>query len=125
MIVIPGDRMKSGRPHAAPMHDEVFDHLMAIRTDRELVFPYPSGSRYFHQVLHKIQAEAGIPRDEHFGLHALRRTLATMLYEINPGAAMLALGHTALAVTQTHYVRPDAIVSRAIADLPALGEAVA
>ncbi len=120
VITIPGERMKSGRPLAVPMHQEVVDHLTAIRTDRELVFPFPSGERYFHETLRKIQAAAGIREEEFFGLHALRRTLATMLYEVNPAAAMLALGHTALAVTTTHYVRPDDIVARAIHGLPTL-----
>lgn len=41
-----------------------------------------------------------------------------MLWEVNPGAAQLALGHTTATVTRECYIRPDDIVARAVDALP-------
>ena len=118
LLVIPGERMKAGRDHTLPLHDAVVDHLLKIRTDRELVFPLPGGVRVYHVRLHKLQDTAGIPRKDHFGLQSLRRTLATKLFEVNPEMARLMLGHVSIDVTRDHYVRPDGIIKRAVESLP-------
>ena len=118
LLVIPGERMKAGRDHTLPLHDAVVDHLMKIRTDRELVFPLPGGVRVYHVRLHKLQDEAGLSRKDHFGLQSLRRTLATTLYEINPEMARLMLGHVSLDTTRTHYVCADGLIKRAVESLP-------
>ena len=74
------------------LNKTALEHLRKIRTDRELVFPLPVTLFAFHKWFHKLQNLAGIPRDEHFGLHGIRRTTATALWEIAPHAAQLALG---------------------------------
>ena len=119
MIVVPGERMKAGRVHAVPLVDAVVDHLLAIRTDRQLVFPWPHCMRHFHTCFHRLQTAAGILRKDHFGLHALRRTAATALFEHNPGAARLLLGHQSDIITQEHYVgRQSEIVRRGMDAMP-------
>ena len=116
-IRLPAKHMKAGRPHIAPLNHTAIEHLLAIRTDRELVFPWPYNVTYFDQCFHRLQDAAGIPREEHFGLHTIRKTLGTILYEVSPGAAQMTLGHMDQATTRNHYVRADQIVTRALDQL--------
>ena len=51
-------------------------------------------------------------------MHAIRKTVATMLYEVSPGAAQFALGHTTDDVTRKHYVDGGGLVARALDQLP-------
>lgn len=109
---------KSRKRFATPLNETTIRHLSAIRTDREFLFPWPHCRRWFDTTFHRLQLSAGIPQSEHFGLHNLRKTLATMLYEASPGAAQIALGHSDSRTTQQHYVAPSAIVARALDALP-------
>ena len=111
---LPPERLKMGRPMIIPLNQTTLDHLQEIRGDRELVFPWPWNPRQFYVYLHKLLDMAGIPRKEHFALHALRRTAATQLAEENPETARLALGHTALGTTIDHYITPTKIMCEAI-----------
>lgn len=115
-IVIPGEILKSGRPHISPLNQTALLHLRNIRTSRELIFPWPFHLSTFHTTFHKLQAEVNIKN--HFGLKHLRQTHATVLWEHSPHAAQLSLGHTAIGVTQRHYVQSTGIVARAVNDLP-------
>jgi integrase len=118
-LVIPGRRLKSGRPLVVPLNEMAYRHLEAIRLpERTLVFPWPHTMKHFQDVFHRLQDAAGIPFPEHFGLHALRKTHATALWEISPQAAQLSLGHTGMAVTIGHYVQSAGIVARALENLP-------
>lgn len=122
LLVIPGKRIKTGRPHTVPLHDACYEALLAIRTDREKVFPWPFDLTWFINRFHYLQTMAGLKRADHFGLHGLRRTHCTLLWEGSPAAAQLSLGHRqGSSVTAKHYVGKDGIVSRAIAALPTLG----
>ena len=110
---------KSKKLFAIHLNEPAMRHLSAIRTDRELIFPWPHDPRYFDAVFRRLQTAAGILRADQFGLHNLRKTLATALFEQgSPGAAQLALGHSAATTTERHYVAPSAIVSRALDALP-------
>ena len=118
MFKIPGHSMKARRFHITPLNKTTLAHLRCIRRDeQDLVFPWPYGLRYFHPVWHKLLDLAGIPAEEHFGLHDLRKTLATRLWESSPQAAQLALGHTNSAVTINHYIQQTSIVAPAIEQL--------
>ena len=117
-LVIPASRMKSARAHIVHLNKTALDHLQNIRTDRDLVFPWPGNDRKFFVWFHKLQDLAGIPKEEHFGLHAIRRTTATKLWENDPQAAQLALGHVGSDVTLKHYVQSAGIVQRALDALP-------
>lgn len=118
-LVLPAARMKSRRPMIVHLNPPAMTALRSIRTDRELVFPWQeTGRRNFYKYLHKLEKAAGIPRSEHFGMHAIRKTVATMLYEVNPGAAQFALGHTTNDVTRKSYVDGGGLVARALDQLP-------
>ena len=78
------------------------------------MFPLNAFHHTFYNWFHRLQDLAAIPRKEHFGLHAIRRTAATALAGISPQSAQLALGHTALATTMNHYIDPTAIVGAAL-----------
>lgn len=117
-LVLPAGRMKSRRPMVVHLNAAALEALRSIHGDRELVFPWFPSRRCFHQRFHEIQNAAGIPREQHFGLHMIRKTLATTLWETNPGAAQFALGHATADVTQKHYVDGRAMVARALEALP-------
>jgi len=89
-------------------------YLLAIRTDRDLMFPWERSRENFYRQVRKLMQIAGLPPDRRFGLHALRKTLATKLAETDPAAAMLALGHTTFKTTKAHYIQSEGIISRAL-----------
>jgi integrase len=118
---------KTGVGNLIPLHPVALKHLLAIRTDRRLVFEWPFGRTHFHTCLHRLQSAAGLPENRHFGLHAIRRTHATLMWQKNPEAARLVLGHGSDRTTRWHYVLGEGIVREAINALPqpwGLGEAV-
>ena len=118
---IPGDSMKSKRWQVQPFNETAERHLRGIRRsylpETSLIFPWSQDSRQFHIALHKLLDLAGIPEEEHFGLHDIRKTLATTLWTDNPNAASLALGHTNSSVTARHYVEQMGIVAKAVNEL--------
>jgi integrase len=119
-LVLPGARMKSRRPMIVHLNGPALEALRSIRTDRELIFPWSRAhiGRYFHELFHKLQDAAGIPVKDHFGLHNIRKTVATTLWDTNPGAAQFALGHATSDVTRKHYVDGGPMVARALDALP-------
>ena len=117
-LVLPPKRLKSRRPQIVHLTDTALEHLRAIRTDRELVLPWPSNISLFHRRFHRLQREAGIPEKDHFGLHMIRKTVGTLLWENSPQAAQYALGHTSIATTKAHYIDGGGLVARALDGLP-------
>jgi integrase len=117
-LTVPPRSMKSGRWHVAHLNPTAMEHLRAIRTDRELVFPWPCGPRHFDKLFDRLQHRAGIPLKERFGLHVIRKTVATQLWATSPQASQLALGHAGSAVTMRHYVQAKGIVAEALDRLP-------
>ncbi len=115
---VPGERLKSGRPQVFPLTDLAVEHLERIRTDRRLVFPWPMNIRQFHIYWNRLLWEAGIPKAEAFGLHALRRTALTRLAHHSLAAAQLLGGHRNVDITVTHYIDPSPIISKAIQSMP-------
>jgi integrase len=115
---LPARILKSGKPFTLHLNPTAMEHLRKIRTDRPLVFPWPFDLTQFHLRFHRLQSEAGIPPSRHFGLHDIRKTLATMLWEKSPSAAQFALGHAHSEVTRAHYVQGFGIVARALDELP-------
>ena len=110
---LPAERIKGKRPMVIHLNAAAIAALRAIRTARELVFPFQGHVTAFHAAFHRLQCAAGIPRKEHFGLHAIRKTAATILAGTSPQAAQLALGHKSLATTVDYYINPTAIVGAA------------
>lgn len=117
-LVLPAEFLKSNRPLVMPLNREAYEHLLAIRTAREVVFEWPHCRRYLHTYFHKIQTVAGIPKKDHFGLHDLRKTLASQLARGSLAAAQFALGHAASDVTMRHYVDSQTVLVDALENLP-------
>lgn len=120
-VFVPAEKMKTRMPLVAPLPATASQHLRLIRTDRKRVFPWPYRLEWLNECFHRLQDSAGIPREDHFGLHNLRKTLATLLWEHSPAAAQLALGHTSGQTTQQYYVQAAEIVARAVDALPMPG----
>jgi integrase/DNA-binding CsgD family transcriptional regulator len=117
-LSLPGSLFKAGHPMKVPLNRAALQHIEAIRSDRELVFPWPYGQRYFDTCFGKLQTAAGIAAGDVFGLHTLRKTLGTRLWETSPQAAQYALGHESMGVTRKHYVNGVDMVTKAIENLP-------
>ena len=118
LIIIPAKHLKSRRPQIVCLSRVAIDHLRTIRTSRELVFPWPHGDVPFYRELHRLQTLAGIKRSDQFGLHRIRKTTATLLWESNPQAAQLALGHSTDRVTRAYYVSGAGIMAKALDAMP-------
>ena len=117
-LVIPPERTKTGQGQVIHLTAAALDHLRSIRTDRDLVFPDWGGQRTFYWRFHQLQDAAGIARPKHIGMHAIRKATATLLWEFDPQAAQLTLGHTTAATTRQHYVERGGIITRALDRLP-------
>lgn len=118
-IIIPPEVTKTGQEQILPMNAVVFEHLNAIRGERERVFDFGRCiDRYFYTYWHRLQDACGIPSDQHFGLHDLRRTCATVLWEHNPQVAQFALGHASDRMTRKHYVLGQGMLARAVEQMP-------
>jgi len=115
---LPPEGAKTRRGQDVHLNQTTMAHLLAIRTDREYVFAWPQAIRQFDRLFHRLQDFAGIPRPEHFGLHAIRKTTGTALWRHSPQAAQLELGHTTLKTTIDHYIQGDDILRAALDGLP-------
>ena len=118
LIIIPAKHLKTRKPQIVCLSHVALDHLRTIRTDRELVFPWPHTQHTFYQELHRLQTLAGINFKDQFGLHRIRKTTATLLWESNPQAAQLALGHSTDRVTRAYYVAGQGIMAKALDAMP-------
>ncbi|MGO8751288.1 MAG: tyrosine-type recombinase/integrase [Thermoguttaceae bacterium] len=118
-LALPPRRLKSRKRMIVPLNAVALEHLRRIQTDRELVFPWPyKNLSMFDRHFHDLQFAAGLSHDKHFGLHAIRKTHGSLLWEQSPQAAQFSLGHCRLEVTRAHYIAGGAIVARAVELLP-------
>jgi hypothetical protein len=115
---LPAARFKSRRPMIVHLNAAAVGALRGIRTARELVFPTGANATTFDKWFHHLQNLAAIPRKEHFGLHAIRKTAATIIAGLSPQAAQLALGHASLRTTINNYINPTSIVGAALDAMP-------
>lgn len=109
--------IKTRRSQTLPFNELTRQHLAKIRNGGGPVFPWPFCKRTFDNEMHALQWAAGIPRTDRFGLHAIRRTNATQLWEDSPQAAQLTLGHTTMGMTARRYVQETAIIRAAVETL--------
>ncbi len=118
-ILLGGDRFKNRRKMTVHLNAVALEHLQTIRApQRELVFPFPFGQRHFDTLFHRLQTIAGIPKKEWFGLHVIRKTAASILWDFAPETAQLALGHSTAEVTRRYYVAAMEKVARAFDAMP-------
>jgi integrase len=115
---LPAEIMKSRKRLLLPMNDIVRRHLLAIRSDEEKVFPRPFSRERFGFYFRQLQATAGVMGNEKFGLHTLRKTCATTLFQEDAQAAQLMLGHAAISVTQSHYINAVAALRDSVSRMP-------
>lgn len=94
---------KTGKFRRLPLHASAVEHFRRIWSDREFVFPKPSGKRSLYQHWHKIQDAAGIETAKHFTFHQLRSTCGSRLFSVSPGAAQEMLGHSSINTTRKSY----------------------
>ncbi len=114
-----GERFKSGRPMIVHLNPAAMEALRRIRTPRrELVFPTNATAKRFYYHFHYLQYTAGIPEKEHFGLHVIRKTAATVLAATSPKTAQLALGHASLSTTLDSYIDPTGIIGATLDAMP-------
>ena len=109
-LVIPKEITKGRKKIILPLNETTLEHLRAIRTKRDFLFPWPGVREWFRKQFKKLQKEAGIPPLMQFGLHAIRRTVATRLWKQSPQAAQLMMGHSSLIITQQHYVNDSEVI---------------
>jgi integrase len=114
---LPYRNMKAKRGHLIPLNRPALEHLERIKSASEVIFPWPYSRECFDDKFKLLQGLAGIPAGERFGLHAIRRTAATLLWERSPQAAQIVLGHTSALITLRHYVQPKAAAA-ALESLP-------
>jgi integrase len=91
------------------------DALMAIKGDRELVFPWPRSRSYLWTRLGIILERAGLPAGRRDKFHKIRRTTASY-YEAAGGSAQRLLDHADPATTRK-YLDPRIVKPRAAPDL--------
>jgi len=118
VVRLKAEILKSGRGELRALSEIVIDHLAPIRSDRPLLFPWPYAVKTLSREFHRLQERAGIPQAERFGFRDVRRTAATTIWQVNPDAARLALGHRAMDTTATYYVNHEHVVKPALAGLP-------
>jgi integrase len=119
-LVLPPERLKSHRPQIIHLNATTLEHLRRIQGGRELIFPtkWHHEQQRFYPNFYRLQALAGVPSKDRFGLHVLRKTHGTLLWEQSPQAAQFSLGHTAMAITKASYIDGGPMVARAIDALP-------
>ncbi len=115
---LPPPRLKSRKRLIVPLNDVAYAHLQEIRGNRELVFPKDGSHVKFNHRFYHLQRLAGLKEKDQFGLHDIRRTSATILWEDSPQAAQYALGHSTAEVTKRFYVQGTGLVARARAAMP-------
>ena len=118
-ILLGGERFKNRRRMTVHLNPIALEHLQTIRAPRrELVFPFPFAQGHFNTLFHRLQMIAGIPKKEWFGLHVIRKTAASILWDFAPQTAQLALGHSTAEVTRRYYVAGMEKVARAFDAMP-------
>lgn len=112
---------KTGKPSELPLHPVAVEHLLRIRTDRILVWPWrpqqaapdpiDKKKTSLYRQWHRICAAAGLLK--RLVPHDLRKTSGSQLYETSPGAASELLQHASITTTQESYAN----ISRHTRDL--------
>lgn len=106
-LKLPPSAVKTRKWLILPLNQTSLEHLERIRGARrpeDFVFPWPYHNRTFWLRFRQLQSWAGIPEAKQFGLHTIRRTLATQLAAVSIDAARMALGHAADTMTLQHYI---------------------
>jgi len=107
MIAVGAETSKGRRGRVQYLSPAARAAIEAIRTDRELIFPWPHGRRWLQRAFKRLAKAARLPADRRWGFHAFRRTHATLVADASGGGietARISLGHGAAGVTMASYV---------------------
>lgn len=115
--ILTSDEGKTDKVLPKPLNATVLQHLLAIHSDRELVFPKSRGTRMLYKHWYAIQARAGIAYENRFCFHELRKTCCTAYYERSPGAAQEIMGHSDMSTTRASYWAPSRHLAEMADDL--------
>ena len=120
---LPATRLKSRRPQVVHLNAAAIAALEAMAEpdatwENRPVFAGYREPTAFHDAFRRLQAAAGVPREERFGLHALRANSARLLWESSPQAAQATLGHRSIQTTLKHYVNGGPMAVKALDKLP-------
>lgn len=87
---------KTGKVHHLVMNDAFLSHLALLPATSDLVFSPTKANKQLYREWHKIQAAAGVRRDDGqpYGFHDLRQTAASRYNDHAPGTAEMLLGHS-------------------------------
>lgn len=102
---------KGNKRKQFPVNSYAVAALEAIRTERELIFPWtnrygePMRMPWLHTCRRRQLAAADLPAEKRHGFHGLRGTHASELDKIEPGLSSWSLGH-AKTVARRSYVHP-------------------
>lgn len=106
LVRLPAELDKLDRDRVKPCNQVAIAHLLKVRRDRGLLFPWPHAGISFDRTWHRLQAAAGLPRAEQFTFHDLKRTCGTQLAAIaSPWQVRYMLDHSQPDVTGL-YVDP-------------------
>lgn len=92
---------------------EALQHLYQITGQSQFVLSTANGiflsQRNLDRMFRAICRDAGLPEEKIYGLHALRHTFATMLFELKVDIKEIStiLGHSTVRVTYDTYVHPS------------------
>lgn len=104
---LPAAITKAKRRERLPVHPRLAEVLLRIRTDRDLIFPWPHCARHLQTCHDRLQQLAEVPADQQMGFHAFRRTFAVLLDRLGARAGAQAAKegcrHVDVETTKQHY----------------------
>lgn len=84
--------------------------LGTIRQDSGPIFPWAGAMLSLQRWRRRIAARVGLPTNELYGFHCLRRTTLSAIAAINPIVARIVAGHAIHDVLADHYTSDQVIV---------------
>ncbi|GIX02463.1 MAG: hypothetical protein KatS3mg112_1400 [Thermogutta sp.] len=91
------------------LNQAVMAALDPIRRDSGRIFPWNGAMLSLQRWRRRIAAKVGVPVDERFGFHCLRRTALSALATLNPLVARIMAMHAIHDVLAEHYISDDVI----------------
>ena len=114
--IIPAQDSKTATPYRIYLNAAARDIITALPTG-DILFPFNASPTTLDRQRRAIAAYAGVPD---YGLHGIRRTLATELKHLPGGetVARIMLGHAPLDVSDRHYADYEQLIPAVMEKLP-------